>query len=250
MVQLSRKLTLKSTEETIKLATDEKKDENVLHDIRDVDLLAKEFQVHDKCRLDYTRKRDNDEPERSEKTAFGQFDVVTDFIQDHVLQSNQAASMTLIHELYADGHSGDSRNCSKLKQKIVDYFPDQLHLLTIDEKSVQVVVSKEGIYSKIIIGSKETILKEAAKCLQHDVISFENSLSEMPWPPPIEYFENRNQELPPNLTNFVQMVLKSSNCPISEKVNHMKLSLSQDLVHGITQGRVMTLKHFIRTMSA
>ena len=103
--------------------------------------------------------------------------------------------MTLIHELYADGHSGDSRYCSKLKQKIVDYFPDQLHFLTIDRKSAQVVVSKEGIYSKNMIGSKETILQEAAKCLQDDVISFENSLSEMPWPPPIEYLENRNQEL-------------------------------------------------------
>ena len=116
--------------------------------------------------------------------------------------------MTLIHELYADGHSGDSRYRSKLKQKIVDYFPDQLHFLTIDGKSAQVVVSKEGTYSKI--GSKETTLQEAAKCLQDDVISFENGLSEMPWPPPIEYLQNRNQELPPNLTNFVQMVLKSS----------------------------------------
>ena len=96
--------------------------------------------------------------------------------------------MTLIHELYADGHSGDSRYRSKLKQKIVDYFPDQLHFLTIDGKSAQVVVSKEGTYSKI--GSKETTLQEAAKCLQDDVISLIS--------------------LPPNLTNFVQIVLKSS----------------------------------------
>ena len=51
-VQLSHKLTLKSTEETIKPAAEEKKDENVLRDICDVDLLAKEFQVHDKFRLD------------------------------------------------------------------------------------------------------------------------------------------------------------------------------------------------------
>ena len=67
----------------------------------------------------------------------------------------------------------------------------------------------------------------------------------MPWPPPIEYLENRNQELPPKLTNFVQMVLKSSNCPRSEKVNCITLSFSQDLVHGITRGRVMTLKRFL-----
>ena len=54
--------------------------------------------------------------------------------------------MTLIHELYADGHSGDSSYHSKLKQKIVDYFPNQLHFLTTDGRSAQVVVIKEGIY--------------------------------------------------------------------------------------------------------
>ena len=70
-VQLSHRLTFKSTEETIKPAAEEKKDENVLRDIRDVDLLAKEFQVHDKCRLNYIRTCDNDEPERSEKQALG-----------------------------------------------------------------------------------------------------------------------------------------------------------------------------------
>ena len=56
-VQLSHKLTLKSTEENIKAAAGEKNDEDVLRDIKGVDLLAKEFQVHDKCKLEYTRKR-------------------------------------------------------------------------------------------------------------------------------------------------------------------------------------------------
>ena len=58
-VQICHQLTLKTTEETIKEAAELRNDEDVLCDIRDVDLLAKEFQVHDKCRLDYTRKRDS-----------------------------------------------------------------------------------------------------------------------------------------------------------------------------------------------
>ena len=56
-VQVSHKLTLKSTELTIKAAAGERQDEEVLRDIRDAALLAKEFQFDDKCRLEYTKKR-------------------------------------------------------------------------------------------------------------------------------------------------------------------------------------------------
>ena len=42
---------------TIKVAAEERQYEEVLRNIRDANLLAKEFQVHDKCRLEYTRKR-------------------------------------------------------------------------------------------------------------------------------------------------------------------------------------------------
>ena len=82
--------------------------EDFLLDIRDVDLLAKEFQVHDKCRLDYTRKRDSNENGEKDIQTFGNFDAVKNF-SDHVLKNNQAVSMSLIHDLYADDHDGDTR---------------------------------------------------------------------------------------------------------------------------------------------
>ena len=40
----------------IKRAAEELNDTDVLRDIQGVDLLTKEFQVPDKCRLDYIRK--------------------------------------------------------------------------------------------------------------------------------------------------------------------------------------------------
>ena len=54
--QISHKLTLASSEQMIKRAAEELNDTDVLRDIQGVDLLAKEFQVHDKCRLDYICK--------------------------------------------------------------------------------------------------------------------------------------------------------------------------------------------------
>ena len=112
---MCHQLTLKTTEETIKEAAELRNDEDVLHHIRDVDLLAKEFQVHNKCRLDYTRKRDSIENGERDIQTFGNFDAVKNFLEDHVLKNNQTASMSLIHDLYADDHDGDTRYRSKLK---------------------------------------------------------------------------------------------------------------------------------------
>ena len=53
--QVSHKLTLSSSEDSIKATVEEKCDKDVLRDTQGVDLLA-EFQVHDKCRIDYIRK--------------------------------------------------------------------------------------------------------------------------------------------------------------------------------------------------
>ena len=117
-VQTCHRLTLKTTEETIKEAAELRNDEDVLRDIRDVDLLAKEFQVRDKCQLDYTGKRDSIENGEKDIQTFGNFDAVKNFLEDHVLKNNQAASMSLINDLYADDRDGDTRYRSKLKQKI------------------------------------------------------------------------------------------------------------------------------------
>ena len=118
-------MTLKTTEETIKEATELKNDEDVLHDIRDVDLLAKEFQVHDKYRLDYTRKRDSIENCEKDIQTFGNFDAVKNFLEDHVLKNNQAASMSLMNDLSADDHNGDARYRSKISL-------DKLYMQTLN----------------------------------------------------------------------------------------------------------------------
>ena len=118
-VQVSHELTLKSTELTIKAAAEERQDDEVLRDIRDADLLGKEFQVHDKCRLEYTRKRMSVEGEGSNEPS-GNLKLVKEFIKSNIIEGNQAVSMAVVHEMYGDGHLGDTRYKSKLKQKILD----------------------------------------------------------------------------------------------------------------------------------
>ena len=153
--------------------------------------------------------------------------------------------MSLTHDLYADDHDGDTRYRSKLKQKIAEAFPEKLLFLTIDGKSPQVVVSSEGIYSKNMMGCNEALLQEAAKYLQSEVLAYENCLPELPWPPQIDTLVERSELIPSSLINFLNILLKSTNHPNSKKVSHMVTSFSQDLIRGISRGRVVTLKHFL-----
>ena len=82
-------MTLKSTELTIKAGTEERQDEEVLRDIRDADLLAKKFQVHDKCRLEYTGKRMSVEGDGSNEPS-GNLALVKEFIKSNIIEGNQA----------------------------------------------------------------------------------------------------------------------------------------------------------------
>ena len=200
-VQVSHKLTLKSTELTIKAAAEERQDDEVLRDIRDADLLAKEFQVHDKCRLEYTRKRMSVEGEGSNEPS-GNLKLVKEFIKSNITEGNQAVSMAVVHEMYVDGHLGDTRYKSKLKQKILDIYPEQLYFLTVDGKTPQVIVSREGISSNNLMHTKECLLHNAAKALRQDILDYESSLPGLPWPPQVETLKERMENMPKSLTDF------------------------------------------------
>ena len=171
-VEVSHKLTLKSTELTIKAAAEETQDEEVLRDIRDAGLLAKEFQAHYKCRLEYTRKRMSIEGEGSNERS-GNLELVKEFIKSNITEGNQAVSMAVVDEMYGDGNLGDTRYRSKLKQKILDIYPEQLYFLTVDGKTPQAIVSKEGISSNNFMHSKECSLHNAAKALRQDILDYE-----------------------------------------------------------------------------
>ena len=74
---------------TLKAATEERQDEEVLRDIRDAHLLAKKFEVHDKCRLEYTGKRMSVERDGSNEWS-GNLAPVKESIKSDIIEGNQA----------------------------------------------------------------------------------------------------------------------------------------------------------------
>ena len=237
-------MTLTSTELTIKAAAEERQDDEVLRYIRNADLLAKEFQAHDKCRLEYTRKRMSVEGEGSNEPS-GNLKLVKEFIKSNIIEGNQAVSMAVVHEMYGDGHLGDTRYRSKLKQKILDIYPEQLYFLTVDGKTPQVIGSKEGISSNNLMHTKECLLHNAAKALSQDILDYESNLPDLPWPPQAETLKERMESMPKSFTDFLSTLLINPGHISTSSTNCLIESFSQDLINGVMRGRVTMLKHFI-----
>ena len=76
-------------------------------------------------------------------------------------------------------------------------------------------------------------------------MKFADEVSDCQWPPCIQELKERNNEIPKSVLTFLENVLKTPGHACSEKVQHYILSYSSDLIHGVTLGKVLTLKHFL-----
>ena len=66
----------------------------------------------------------------------GNLELVKEFIESNIIEGYQAVSMAVVHKMCGDGHLGNTRYRSKLKQKILDFYPKQLYFLTVDGKTL------------------------------------------------------------------------------------------------------------------
>ena len=64
------------------------------------------------------------------------------------------------------------------------------------------------------------------------------------WPPRLEQLKNSETNFPTSLTEFLTNLLKSDrgNSDVIKRLVH---SYGSDLIHGVTRGKVVTLKHFL-----
>ena len=112
--QLPKKtLTFDATEQ-IKNATEKQDDQNMLLEIQDKDLIAKEFQKHEKCYRNYTEILYKYEPTEAQVYDTGNYERVCNIIEEEVIQSYKYISMKTLIEAYSIG-KGQHKYRSKLK---------------------------------------------------------------------------------------------------------------------------------------
>ena len=190
------KIACKDAMALIKEAAKVKNDEKLLIQIRDVDLIAKELQMHHICYIDYIRivtlknkLSDADETE----FVWGDFDAVKAFISESILTLNKAISITVLHQIYGTGFGDENEKVyhNKLKKRIIDEYGELLMFLKVDGGNTpEVVISSEGLHSKTIVKDKIGIIKQAAEYLQEEILQYASSMDTLEWPPQLEQLKN------------------------------------------------------------
>eukprot|EP00794_Sanderia_malayensis_P003886 gene3886-4430_t len=100
------KIATEQAANTLKQAAEENEDRYLLFEIKDIDLIAKEFRYHKLCYKKFTRKckksakfTEGEEDARM-YSPDGNFDAVVECIVNKILIENQAVSMKVLHEVF------------------------------------------------------------------------------------------------------------------------------------------------------
>ena len=227
------------------------KNEALFSEIEHLDLITKEFKVHHICYKQFTfchsSTSDTLVATEAEKTyAKGKFEEVEEYIIDVVMKEKRAASIKTLHEIYGIG-IGDTRYRSKLKDRIVDRFGDQICFLTSSRNKPEIIVCAEYFTSDSVHYDSIHTIQHAAKLLQKDIFDKFKETPQPTWPPTATELQSDKFTPPSSLILFMKALLTFSKTSIEKSANISRLaeSFAQDIVYGVTRGKVLQVKHFL-----
>lgn len=230
---------------TLKQAAEAKEDQSLYYEIKDLDLIAKEFKYHEPCYRDFTRKiRQVNFLNEKEPRPAGDFDSVIECLNVKVLSENQAVSMKVLHDIFGL-HPEDTRYRSKLKARIQSEFGDKLYFLVATHNTPEVVVNASAIDHHTLFNDRSHVIEQAAQYLREGIIQFVKATPELAWPFSIDEVTSENRQAPDSVFCFLQCLLQNKSHQKSEAVNRLVQSYSADLLHGVTKGKFITAKHFL-----
>ena len=224
------------------------KDEGLYAEIKDLDLISKEFKVHKHCYREFTRDCNKDESSENGQTASydkGNFEAVASCVANEIIKFGKVVSMKHLHGLYELG-VGDSRYTSKLKERLKTYFGDSIVFLSRKNRDcTELVVGTEHIDQFVICTPNQT-LERAAEILANDTLKKFNDNSEVPWPPTTEELSSNKWTPPDSIYTFLTALFKHGiHNYITNAQKRWINSIACDMVYGITNGQLIQLKHFL-----
>eukprot|EP00794_Sanderia_malayensis_P014842 gene14842-biopygen11931 len=233
---------------TIKQAAEANEDQSLFFEIKDLDLIAKEFKYHDFCYKEYTRKEKiriaSTQEDTGEQRSSGNFEAVVQCIKERIIDENQAVSMKVLHDIF-ELQTDDTRYRSKLKSRIISVFGDQLYFLSVSKNIPEVVVNANAIDSHTLFNDREHIIKQAAQFLREDILRFAKETPALSWPIMTDEVTSTAREPPSSVESFLRDLLTTKDHAKSDHANRLVKSYSADLVHGVTKGKFITAKHFL-----
>ena len=144
------KVMTKTAEMTLKAAAQAWDDKDMIASVHETDLIAKEFQKHEKCYREYTRivRESVSQSKNDEDDPHGNIDVVLFIIEKDVLQGQQCLSVETLMKEYS-GHSGSRQGRYKLKDRVLRHYGEKLIFLKPEYHAPELVISKECLSGQI-----------------------------------------------------------------------------------------------------
>eukprot|EP00112_Aurelia_sp_Birch-Aquarium-sp1_P017646 Seg411.7 transcript_id=Seg411.7/GoldUCD/mRNA.D3Y31 product="hypothetical protein" protein_id=Seg411.7/GoldUCD/D3Y31 len=244
------KIVTKTAERTLKASAHVRDDKDMVVAVAETDLIAKEFQKHEKCYREYTRvvRESASEMEKDQDEVKGNFDAVLSMVDNDVLQGQQCISMETLMNEY-EGDLGTKQSRHRLKERLRKHYEEKLVFLQPEYHAPQVVISKECLHGQIFSRNstffKEFTVQRAALILRASILEATENVSNVPWPPTVESLGSIDRRCPSILGLFFKTLLsqKDSHNMIGEKVERLVDSFSQDVMHAVSKGKFLTPKH-------
>lgn len=241
----------KTAENTLKAAAQARNDQDMIATAAGTDLIAREFQKHEKCYREYTRVvRDHNEAAEVNNAdeSNGNLDAVLFMIDNDVLHGQQCLSMeTLMNEYRGDPGTKQSRY--KLKERLLKHYQDKLVFLQPEYHTPQVVISKDCLQGQVFSRNstvfKEFTVEKASRLLREGILDTIERAPGVPWPPTADSLSSIERQYPDILRSFFKTLLSPTggHNVISERVERLVDSFSQDLMHAVSKGQFLTPKH-------
>lgn len=214
------KITTFNTASAIKSAA-KSKNESLYREIAYLDIIAKEFHVHQPCYQSLTLHLYRDdkkqvetsksiplENETSTSYSKSSYEEVKEYVNDFIIKEKKPASMKLLHEIYGLG-IGNTSYRHKLKHRLQSDFGEKICFLSQQNKTLpEIVISAEYFTADTLLHSKEQTIKHAAKILRKDIFEKFDSFSMEDWPPDPEKLNSSELEPPESVQYFVESLLK------------------------------------------
>ena len=189
----------------------------------------------------------NVEVQHREKATFD-LETVKHEIVTKVFGRKETVSMKIVHELYNDGHPHDTRYRAKLKAKLKDAFGDRIKFLQQDRISPEIIAFNDGSSENLKESfDRKAIVTEAAKIMRTDILEYANEWKTTvdEWPPTLTVLKALFRAIPETVVEFLETLLKDPAHGTSDRIQRLVRSYSCDLIHGVTAGKLLTLKHYL-----
>ena len=266
--QVLVKCVTKTADASIKLAAEQKKDEALLCQIRDIDLVAREAHYHNHCRRAYTRNQVRHSGSADSETLAvleahrKAFELLCYYIQENIIAGMKVERMTMLRERYllylmeadADAYN-ENYKTDKLKDKMKNRFGTKIRFWRPSSKG-KLVYSDEILKGQAVEAafesacSDEKRIEETALILRRHVLDAKNSSGDIPFLPTASWLLSDQREPPHLLKDFLShLVTGNPNHKISAKSLRFINSCSQDTCYATTSEQWEMPKHILLAMT-